>query len=93
MPRFRLIALAAIGLPLIAQSPCNNTPAFTPCEFTFDLNAQEAAAYPNPYVDVDLSAEFRSPHFHTFKLAAFWDGGSVWSSALRPTNLASGSGT
>ena len=26
-------------------------------------------------MDVELSAEFRSPHFHTFKLPAFWDGG------------------
>ncbi|MGD0363117.1 MAG: DUF5060 domain-containing protein [Bryobacteraceae bacterium] len=75
MPFFRLMLLAGIGLSLFAQSPCANTPAFTPCEFVFDLNPQEAAAHPNLYADVDLSAEFRSPHFHTFKLPGFWDGG------------------
>ena len=71
---FRAMLLAGAALSLFAQAPCNNTPAFTPCEFTFDLNPQEAAAHLNPYADVELSAEFRSPHFHTFKLPAFWDG-------------------
>jgi hypothetical protein len=75
MPSFRLMLLAGVGLSLYAQAPCDKTPAFTPCEFTYDLNPQEAAAHPNPYADVELSAEFRSPHFHTFKLPAFWDGG------------------
>lgn len=85
MPLFRAVLLAGAGLCLYAQSPCANTPAFTPCEFTFDLNPQEAAAHPNPYVDVDLSAEFRSPHFHTFKLPAFWDGGQRLVIRFTPT--------
>jgi hypothetical protein len=85
MALFRLMPLAAVGLSLFAQAPCNNTPAFTPCEFTFDLNPQEAAAHPNPYVDVDLSAEFRSPKFHTFKLPAFWDGGQRLVIRFTPT--------
>src|ERR1035441_9909322 len=84
MPLCRLMLLAGVGLSVFAQAPCNNTPAFTPCEFAFDLNPQEAAAHPNPYVDVELSAEFRSPHFHTFKLTAFWDGGQ------RPTPYVDG---
>jgi hypothetical protein len=82
---FRLTLLAAVGLSLFAQEPCNNTPAFSPCEFTFDLNPQEAAAHPNPYLDVDLSAEFRSPRFHTFKLPAFWDGGQRLVIRFTPT--------
>jgi hypothetical protein len=82
---FRLIVLGGVGFSLLAQTPCNNTPAFTPCEFTFDLNAQEAAAHPNPYADVNLSAEFRSPHFHTFKLPAFWDGGQRLVIRFTPT--------
>jgi hypothetical protein len=85
MALFRLMPLAAVGLSLFAQAPCNNTLAFTPCEFTFDLNPQEAAAHPNPYVDVDLSAEFRSPKFHTFKLPAFWDGGQRLVIRFTPT--------
>jgi len=89
MARSCLIALAAIGLPLFAQTTCNNTPVYAPCEFTFDLNAQEAAAHPHPYTDVDLSAEFRSPDFHTFKLPAFWDGGTRLVIRFTP-NLAGG---
>src|ERR1035438_3468400 len=61
MPLCRLMLLAGVGLSVFAQAPCNNTPAFTPCEFAFDLNPQEAAAHPNPYVDVELSAEFPDP--------------------------------
>ena len=85
MPLVRLVLLAGIGLSLCAQTPCANTPAFTPCEFVFDLNAQEAAQHPNPYVDVDLSAEFRSPHFRTFKLPAYWDGGQRLVIRFTPT--------
>ena len=85
MTLLRLMPLAAVGLSLFAQAPCNNTPAFTPCEFTYDLNPQEAAAHPNPYADVDLSAEFRSPHFHTYKLPAFWDGGQRLVIRFTPT--------
>jgi len=82
---FRLVLLAGVGLSLLAQTPCNNTPAFTPCEFVFDLNPQEAAAHPHPYMDVELSAEFRSPHFHTFKLPGFWDGGQRLVIRFTPT--------
>jgi hypothetical protein len=85
MPFFRLMLLSGVGLSLLAQAPCNNTPAFTPCEFVFDLNPQEAAAHPNPFADVDLSAEFRSPRFHTFKLPAFWDGGQRLIIRFTPT--------
>lgn len=85
MRPLRLMLLAGIGLSLFAQSPCNNTPAFTPCEFVFDLNPQEAAAHHTPYVDVSISAEFRSPHFHTYKLAAFWDGGQRMVIRFTPT--------
>ena len=41
----------------------------------FDLNDQEAAAHPNPYVSVELHAEFRSPRHRTFLMPAFWAGG------------------
>ena len=79
-----LLTLAA-GLPLLAQVPCNNTPAYTPCEFVFHLNPQEAAAHPNPYMDVELHGEFRSPQFHTFLMPAFWDGGGRLVIRFTPT--------
>ncbi len=75
MATLRLLLLAGIGLPLFSQTPCNGTPAYSPCEFLFELNPQEAAAHPNPYEGVELHAEFRSPRFRTYKMPAFWDGG------------------
>ena len=85
MALVRLMLLASVGLSAYAQANCNNTPAFTPCELVFDLNAQEAAAHPNPFVDVALDAEFRSPHFNTFKQPAFWDGGTRLVIRVTPT--------
>jgi len=32
-------------------------------------------SHPNPYSDVQLEAELRSPRFRTFLMPAFWDGG------------------
>ena len=85
MPLLRLLLLASAALSLFAQATCNNTPAYSPCEFVFDLNPQEASAHPNPYADVELHAEFRSPHFHTFKIPAFWDGGQRLVIRFTPT--------
>jgi hypothetical protein len=43
---------------------------------TFELTAEEAARHPDPYRDVDLRVEFRSPRFRTMPMPAFWDGGN-----------------
>ena len=51
------------------------TAVYTPCDITFELNEAEAAAHPNPYVSVDLRAEFRSASHRTYLMPAFWDGG------------------
>jgi hypothetical protein len=48
-----------------AQSPCNNTPAYSVCEIAFDVAAD------NPYATVDLRVEFRSPRRRTYALPAF----------------------
>ncbi len=63
-----VFCVCALSAP--AQTPCDGTPAYAPCEMPFDL----PAANPNPYVSVTLQAEFRSPHFHTYLMPAFWDG-------------------
>ncbi len=63
------------GACCFAQTICQPTPAYSPCEITFELSPQETAAHPNPYRDVTLEAEFRSPRYRTFRMAAFWDGG------------------
>lgn len=58
-----------------AQTTCPPTPAYSPCELVFELSAEEAAAHPNPYVTVELQAEFNSPRHRTWLMPAFWDGG------------------
>lgn len=71
----RLPILVLLLVPVFAQTPCDNTPAYSPCEFVFELTAAEAAAHTDPYRDVELQAEIRSPRFRTFLIPAFWDGG------------------
>lgn len=60
--------------PLWSATSCDGTPAYSPCELTFELAPAEAAAHPNPYASVELQAEFRSPRFHTYLMPGFWDG-------------------
>src|SRR5262249_5342946 len=45
----------------------------------------EAAAHPHPYLSVVLHAEFRSPHFKTYLMPAFWDGGRRMIIRFAPT--------
>ena len=73
MPGRLLIGFLA-AVSLFGQSPCDNTPAYSPCELAFELSAADLAAHPNPYVSVQLHAEFRSPQFRTYLMPAFWDG-------------------
>ena len=70
-----LLALLAVGGAAVAQQPCATTPTFTPCDFVFELNDAEAAAHSNPYVSVQLHAEFRSPRAKTYLMPGFWAGG------------------
>ncbi len=83
LSRFALVLLA-IGRTL-AQTPCEGTPAYSPCEFSFDLSTADLAAHLNPYVSVDLHAEFRSPHFRTYLMPAFWDGNRKMILRFTPT--------
>src|SRR6185312_10649512 len=55
-----------------AQTVCDPTPEFTPCELVFDI---PSAPGNQP---IDLHAEFRSPHQNTGRADAFWDGGARW---------------
>ncbi len=62
------VMLLLLALPLAAQPSCPATPAWSPCDLVFDLEASE-----NPD-GVDLHAEFRSPHHRTYLIRAFRDG-------------------
>jgi hypothetical protein len=70
-----LLVLSALAWPAIAQTVCQPTPTYTPCEVVFELSGEEAAAHPNPYLTVQLEAEFRSPRYRTFRMPGYWDGG------------------
>jgi Domain of unknown function (DUF5060)/Protein of unknown function (DUF4038) len=72
MARPPLLFLYFCALPALAQTPCEGTPAYSPCEIPFDVPA--APAQSNPYVTAVLRIEFRSPRFKTYLMPAFWDG-------------------
>ena len=83
--RLATVLLALVPLALRAQSPCNNTPAYSPCELVFELGDKDAAAHPHPYLTVDLKVEFRSPRHRTFALPGYWDGGRRMAVRFSPT--------
>jgi len=78
-------ALFLAAVSAHAQTTCASTPAFSPCDIVFDLSDADAAAHPNPYLTVEIHAEFRSPRHHTFLLPAFWDGGRRMVIRFTPT--------
>jgi hypothetical protein len=85
MQVYRFLALLGFALPLAAQTPCAPTPMYSPCDIVFELNAQEARQHLNPYLTVQLQAEFRSPRKRTFLMPAFWDGGTRMVIRFSPT--------
>ncbi len=82
----RAAALAFLPILLLrAQSPCDNTPAYSSCDIAFELSDKAAAAHPDPYKTVELRAEFRSPRHRTLAMPAFWDGGRRMVIRFAPT--------
>jgi hypothetical protein len=72
---FGILALASAALRAqtarAAASPCASTPAYSTCGMIFALNAEDAAAHPNPYTTVELTVTFRSPRQHSYALPAY----------------------
>src|SRR5215218_7866029 len=84
---FRSLAMAAMLVSsAVAQTVCGPTPTYSVCDIVFELDAQEMAAHPNPYLTVDLHAEIRSPRARTIAPAAFWDGGNRMVIRFAPTS-------
>jgi hypothetical protein len=79
-----LLFLALVA-SAFAATPCEGTPAYSPCEMPFELSAAHLAAHPNPYATVALRVEFRSPRFRTYAMPAFWDGGRNMIVRFAPT--------
>ncbi len=71
--------LLLLGLPLLAQPTCPATPAWTPCDLVFELEANEK---PDA---VQLRAEFRSPRHKTYLVNAFRDGDRRFVIRFSPT--------
>ena len=66
--------LAAAAGPTI--KPCGSAPLYETCEIEIEISQKAAEAHANPYMSVDLRAEFRSPKGgRTRVMPAFWDGG------------------
>ena len=83
--------LASLGLILLlapaarAIEVCGPTPVYEPCEISLEMTDEEAAKYPNPYMSVELRAEFRSPKGGTTKvMPGFWDGGRSFKLRFAP---------
>src|SRR6266446_3925055 len=83
--RCLLLSIVSAMTGLRAQTNCPTTPVYSPCDIVFELNEMEAAAHPNPYMTVDLRAEFRSPRHRTYLMPAFWDGGRRMVIRFSPT--------
>src|SRR3984957_4852431 len=81
----RFAVLFFFTVPIFGQTPCEGTPAYSPCELVFELSTADLAAHPNPYASVQLHTEFRSPHFKTYLMPAFWDGGRRLIIRITPT--------
>jgi hypothetical protein len=62
------LLLLLFSASLFAQPACPATPAWSTCDLAFDLEAGEDPS------NVELRAEFRSPHHHTYLMYAFRGG-------------------
>jgi hypothetical protein len=66
-----IAGLAFLSVPhLQAQTGCDGTPAYSPCDLHFDLPPAASDPYASPLIEI----EFRSPHFKTFLMPGFYDG-------------------
>jgi hypothetical protein len=69
-------AVFLLAGPGQAIEVCAPTPVYEPCEISLDMTEEEAAKHANPYMTVELRAEFRSPKGGATKvMPGFWDGG------------------
>ncbi|HVO98294.1 MAG TPA: DUF5060 domain-containing protein [Bryobacteraceae bacterium] len=77
------LALSILGLPLWAQPSCQSIPAWSPCDFVFDLEGNEQAA------NAQLRVEFRSPRHKTYLMPAYRDGDRRLIIRFSPTEVGS----
>lgn len=83
----RLLALALTFIAIVSAEVevCAGPPVYEPCEIWFEMTDAEALKHPNPYVSVELRAEFRSPKGGRTKvIPGFWDGGKRFGVRFAP---------
>jgi hypothetical protein len=80
-----LLPAGLLSMSLLGQTVCPPTPAYAPCDVVFEMSAEELQAHPNPFTDVTLDVEFRSPRYRTYRLPGFWDGGNRLVVRFAPT--------
>ena len=71
------------------KDPIRPAKVNTPLDLVFHGARRSRAAgggraEPNPYVSVDMHADFRSPAGRALRLSGFWDGGDVWKVRFTP---------
>jgi hypothetical protein len=82
----RLPLIVLIAAPVFAQSPCDGTPAYSPCEIDIRIiRRRSCRASQSLCRYVQLQMEFKSPRFHTYAMPAFWDGGRKMMVRFSPT--------
>ncbi len=74
-----LLWIFLAAAPVFAQPTCPGAQAWSPCDLVFDLETGE-----NP-AQVELRAEFRSPHHRTYPMYAFRDGDRRFVIRFSPT--------
>ncbi len=73
-------ALLVLAVPVLAwpQTVCQPTPRYTPCDIVFELPSA---------AELQLRAEFRSPHSETAAVNAFRDGPTRWVVRYTPVEV------
>jgi hypothetical protein len=73
-----LVAFGSATLA-VAQNVCPPVPRYSPCDIAFEVPGADSSA------QLNLQAEFRSPHHDTALVRAVWDGGAKWMIRFTPT--------
>jgi len=81
-----LLVLAMLPVRAAGVAPCSEAGrAFSPCELTFNWQANDIPKDASPFTDELLRVEFRSPRHTTYLLRAFWDGAQTLRVRFTPT--------
>ena len=71
---FTLFSAPVLDAVQIVKS-CEPTPLYEACEIEIVIGKTAIKEHPNPYMDIQLRGEFRSPKSgRTLVMPAFWDG-------------------